>query len=88
MIIYRIAASAIMLISILFLPYWIYLPLLFLAVLVVPFFWEGIFFAVFIEAIYGSSSGVWSMISNPLTLSIFVLSVVVIPFRKRLRFYA
>ena len=58
----------ILIFAILFLPYWIYLPLLLVAIVISPFFWEAIILALLIEGLYGPDMhGLPSLIS-PLAL--------------------
>lgn len=79
----RLLAYIILFLSILFLPFWIYLPLLFVASVIFGFFWEGIVFAFFIEVLYGGGEGI--ILFSPVALSVLVLIILLIPIRKRLR---
>lgn len=79
----RFIAYIILLLSIFFLPFWIYLPLLLISTIVFKFFWEGIIFAFLVEVLYGK--GVSGMALSPLALIILALIVILIPLRKRLR---
>ncbi len=79
----RLSAYIILSLAILFLPFWVYLPLLLLSSIVFRFFWEGIVFAFLIEVLYGV--GVRAVMLSPIALSILALVVVLIPLRKRLR---
>ena len=75
----RVIGSIFVLLSILVLPYWIYLPVLFIAMALISFFWEGILFAFLIDAIYG----------NGITTAVVALIILIIllPLRDRLRMY-
>src|SRR3989338_1750424 len=77
--IHRTLGIMIVLVSILVLPYWIYLPVLFIAMALISFFWEGILFAFLIDAIYG----------NGITTAVVALIILIIllPLRDRLRMY-
>lgn len=74
----RIFGSISVLVAILVLPFWIYIPILFVAILVFPFFWEGILFALLIDVIYGG--GVKT------ALSALILLIILLPIRENLRF--
>jgi hypothetical protein len=75
----RALGSIVLLISILVLPYWIYIPILFIAIVLLPFYWEGILFAFLVDILYGSGveTGLYALI----------LLVVLLPVRKSLRAY-
>jgi len=53
----RILGLVVVLFSILVLPYWVYIPVLFLAIIFFPFFGEGILLAFLIDVAYGSGIG-------------------------------
>ena len=75
----RVLGSTVVLISILVLPFWIYLPILFIAIVIFPFFWEGILFALLVDTVYGS--GIET------ALYALVALVVFLPIRESLRLY-
>ncbi len=83
----RAIGFVIVLVSILTLPYWIYLPVLFIAIALIPFFWEGILFAFLIDAVYGSGIQALPSFISPLTLSVFIVIIILLPIRERLRSY-
>lgn len=83
----RTVGTMIVFVSILTLPYWIYIPVLFIAIALLPFFWEGILFAFLIDTIYGSGGGNIFQLISPLTISILITLVVLVPFRESLRSY-
>ena len=66
------------LLSVVFLPYWIYLPMIFAAVVVFPFYWEAIILAVFIEEIYGTGD-------MYISLAVIFLLIIMLPLRDRIR---
>ncbi|MCR4279128.1 MAG: hypothetical protein NUV78_00065 [Candidatus Zambryskibacteria bacterium] len=85
---YRIPLTILIFLAILFLPYWIYVPLLFAGVLVLPFFWEGIFFGLLIDTLYAESGLLVSTIIYSFAFWATLILVMMIPVRKRLRTYA
>ncbi|OHA91966.1 MAG: hypothetical protein A3J09_00470 [Candidatus Zambryskibacteria bacterium RIFCSPLOWO2_02_FULL_51_21] len=84
----RVISSIVLILSVIFLPSYIYLPALALAIIVLPFFWEGVLIAFLIDALYGP--GVSSLASIFSTFGFYsaVLLAVVVPVRRRLRTYA
>lgn len=83
----RILGSVIVLISILVLPYWIYLPILFMAIILFPFFWEGVLFGFLIDTIYASGVETFSLLLSPSALSALIILIVLLPLRESLRSY-
>lgn len=82
----HILGSIVALISILILPYWIYLPILLVVMVYVPFFWEGILFGAMIDVMYGGGySNLASMIFSFAFYASLTL-VIIMPIRERLRF--
>ncbi len=69
------------LLSIIFLPYWIYVPLAVLGIVLVPFFWEAVLFGFLAETLYGSGR-----LLSVFTLGPFFLVVAIMVLRDRLRF--
>ena len=84
----RTLGSIIILISILVLPYWIYIPVLFIGIIFFPFFWESILFALLIDVLYGAGVHIFPPSISLLTLSILIALIILIPLRERLRSYA
>lgn len=82
----RILGSVIILFSILFLPYWIYVPALFLAVVLFPFYWEGILFSFLIDIFYTSGIEAPYFISS-FALIVLIILILLLPFRENLRLY-
>ena len=76
----RVLGSTVVLVSILVLPFWVYLPVLFIAIIIFPFFWEGILFALLVDTIYGS--GIET------ALYALILLIILIPIRENLRLNA
>ena len=75
----RIFGSVVVLVSILVLPFWIYIPVLFIAIIIFPFFFEGILFAFLIDILYGS--GIET------ALSVLAVLIILLPLRGSLRSY-
>lgn len=88
MITYRIISIIGLLVAIVFLPYWIYVPALAIAVIVLPFFWEGIIFGLLIDALYGSSITSFYSVFKTFSFWTLALLIIILPVRKRLRAYA
>lgn len=78
--IFRLCGSVLMLFSILVLPYWIYIPVLFLAIIYFPFYWEGILLAFFADTVYGSEIEI--------AIVALILLIILLPLRDKLRFQA
>lgn len=83
----RLFGSGVSLLAILVLPYWIYIPVLFMAIILIPFFWEGIVLVFLIEIIHSSGILLFSLFVSPLSLLVLVLLIVVLPLRDTLRAY-
>lgn len=83
----RIVGILVVIVAILFLPYWLYIPLLFIAIIFYPFFWEGILLALLIEVLHGDNVGVIPSLLSPLALVSLFTVIILMPFRERLRSY-
>jgi hypothetical protein len=88
MITRRVFGSVLVLVSILVLPYWIYIPVLFVAVAIFPFFWEGILLALFIDIIYGGGVESLSSFISLFSFYVLIFLIILLPIRERLRYYA
>ncbi|PIP55949.1 MAG: hypothetical protein COX06_00575 [Candidatus Zambryskibacteria bacterium CG22_combo_CG10-13_8_21_14_all_42_17] len=84
----RLLWSVIIFISIMVLPFWIYIPVLFAVIVFVPFFWEGILFTFLIEVVHNSGIEFFSLLSSPLVISVLVALIILLPIRDRIRTYA
>jgi len=82
----RVIGSIFVLLSILVLPYWIYIPVLLFAIIFFPFFWEGIILAFLIDVIYGSGVEALPSFVSLFALSALILIIILLPIRERLRF--
>ena len=76
---YRHLTSAAILIAVVFLPYWAYVPLIFAAALLLPFDWEAILFGFLIDTLYGTRGLFPAALSAAAAVAIFI------PLRERLR---
>ena len=83
----RILGSIVILVSILVLPYWVYVPLLFIGVILFPFFWEGILLVFLVRVIHGAEMAVPLSLVSPLALSLLIVLILLLPIRESLRSY-
>jgi hypothetical protein len=81
----RATASVGVLLAILFLPYWAYIPALTAAMIVFPFFWEGIVLAYLIDMLYGRGIGTLSELLSPMAFAATLFLIALVPVRERLR---
>ncbi|MEK7227459.1 MAG: hypothetical protein AAB641_01030 [Patescibacteria group bacterium] len=82
---YRPLATIFLIITIIFLPYWVYVPALIAAEALLPLYWEGILLGFLIDALYGGKiSSVSSFFLSASFLSLAGL-IFLIPIRARLR---
>ncbi len=81
----RIFSGVLILASIFLAPYWIYVPMIFLAAIIFPLFWEGIVFTLLIDTIYGMGVSVFPPEASMLTVSMVALLLVMLPLRERIR---
>ena len=81
----RTLAILIIFFSILFLPYWVYIPVLFIGIVLFTFFWEGIILALLIDVIHGD--GVLNLESIIFSFAFYslVLLIILLPIRDRMR---
>ncbi|MSR87578.1 MAG: hypothetical protein EXS69_00150 [Candidatus Zambryskibacteria bacterium] len=82
----RNLSSLALFLAIIFLPYWIYLPLLLVAVIIFPLYWEGILFGFFIDILYGRGVTAFPSLLSPIAFITVILIIVLLPLRERLRF--
>lgn len=73
----RTLGTIVVLISILILPYWVYLPVLFISIIFFPLYWEGILFAFLIDILYGGEIKT--------ALYALIVLIVLLPIRENLR---
>ncbi len=69
----------------LFTPYWLYLPAIFLGIIVFPLFWESILLSAFIDYYYGPhfSSGI--LLAFPFSILSVLLVILLSELRERFR---
>lgn len=84
----RFIAVIIILLSVIFFPYWLYLPLLGAAIIFFPLFWEAILVALLIDVLYGGGIGRATALFSPMAVLATTLLLVMLPVRERLRVYA
>lgn len=83
----RLLLSLGLLFLILFTPYYLYLLALVLVTIFVPFYWESIFLGFLIDCLYGPYSHVAFSFRFPVGFTAFILVILLLPIRERLRFY-
>jgi len=83
----RALGSAIVLVSIIVLPYWFYIPALFVAIILFPFFWEGILFVFLINVLYGNGMEILPLLVSPFAILVLVVLIILLPLRERLRLH-
>lgn len=83
----RLLASGIILFAVLFLPYWVYLPLIFISMVLFPLFAEAVVFGLLIDVLYGYGVGGGEFFA-PFGLGALALLLILIPVRERFRLYA
>ena len=74
---YRLLTTILVFLSIIFLPYYLYVPALILAMAALPLFWEGMLLGFLIDILYGSGihAGLLALLGLALLL----------PLRERIR---
>ena len=81
----RIIGSVLILIFIFVMPYWIYIPFLFIGIILFPFFWEGIVFVFLIDVVYGGTVETFANFISPLAVFVLIALIVMLPVRESLR---
>ena len=84
----RTLSYFIIILSVIFLPYWIYLFLIALGVFVFPFYFEAIFFALLVDSIYGAPVHFGFILLSPFSLGAAILVLIMLPVREHLRLNA
>ncbi|MDO8565524.1 MAG: hypothetical protein Q7R67_02815 [bacterium] len=74
---YRILVTVLVFLSIIFLPYWFYVPALILAMGFFPLFWEGVLLGFLIDVLYGQ--GIYAGFLSLIGL------LMLLPLRERIR---
>ncbi|MEK7187172.1 MAG: hypothetical protein AAB690_02645 [Patescibacteria group bacterium] len=83
----RPLSTLVVLFAIVFLPYWIYAPLLFLALLYFSFYGEGIALGFVIDLLYGSSAP-QGLFSFPFAIGALLIFFISLAVRDRFRIHA
>lgn len=82
----RILTSAIILLAVLMLPYWLYLPMLLFAIIAFPFYFEAVLLGLLIDMLYGvHESGI---LAFPFGIAMTILVMIAMPTRTYIRFHA
>jgi hypothetical protein len=76
---YRHIITIALLLAILFLPHWVYIPAILAAAIFLPFYWEAILFGFVIDTLYGTRG------SFPAALVAGLAVALLLPIRERLR---
>jgi hypothetical protein len=76
---YRHLVSLALLLGVLFLPYWLYVPAILAGVLLLPFYWEAIVLGFLIDTLYGTQSYYPGALLAALAVGLLL------PIRERLR---
>jgi hypothetical protein len=84
----RLYGTLIILVAILFAPYWIYLPLLFIALATFSFYWEGIFLGFLIDIYYGINLLSFSNFPYTVAMLSSIILFASLPIRKKIRYHA
>lgn len=79
----RLVATIIIALSVIFLPWWIYLPLLGGGLIYFQFYWEGLILAFIIDALYGTRS-----LQGSMAVYALIILLILVPLRGRIRFHA
>ncbi|MBI2673709.1 MAG: hypothetical protein HYX23_00290 [Candidatus Zambryskibacteria bacterium] len=85
--IYRLVGYILILVSILFLPYWVYLPVLFTGIIFFRFFWEGIVLAFLIDAVHNVLPATLITPVSPLTFAVLAALIIMLPVKENMRSY-
>ena len=84
----RVYTTILIFVLVLVAPYWLYLPLLFAAVLIFPLYFEGIFLGFIIDVLYSGHPHPSFSIFYPVALVTLLIVLVLIPLKKRMRINA
>ena len=83
----RLLTTFFLMLAIVFLPYWLYVPALVLAMAFFPLYWEAILLSFLINVLYTPGwHTLWSIIFSPGFFSLVGL-LLLLPLRRRLRAY-
>lgn len=85
---YRHLFTISVLFSVIFLPYWIYLPLIVIGAVMVPFYWEVIFLSLLADSLYGELGFAPHTLIQSFSFWTLLLLVSLVPLKKIIRNYA
>ncbi len=74
--------------AVIFLPSYVYLPALLAAIIVFPLFWEGILVGFLIDALYGPGLASFASIFSMFAFYGLILVAILVPVRKSIRSHA
>lgn len=83
----RIIASFVILLSILFLPFWVSVILAFLAIIYFRVFWEAIVLFFISDLLYGANEARFFNITLVSTIFIIIMLLLIEFTKKKLKFY-
>ena len=83
----RLLSFVVLFFAVIFLPFWVYILMLVLALIFFRFYWEGVIIAFFIDVIYGISHETL-FFSFPFALGAVVILILILPIRDKLRLNA
>jgi len=81
----RVITVIVLVLSIVLLPYWLYLPALVISMVYFRLFWEGIALAFLVDALYGY--GTWFS-HYQFSVYALIIFLILLPIRDNLRFNA
>lgn len=84
----RLSSTLVVLLAIIFLPYWIYLPLLGAAMIIFPFYWEAVLLALLVDVLYGGGVSGMTELLSPMAFAATILLIILMPLRERIRVHA
>lgn len=82
----RVIYTILILGSIIGLPYWVYLPAIFLGIVLFPLYIEAIFLGLLIDTIYGRGDAI--ILGYPFGIIAAILVLFALPLREHLRYNA
>jgi hypothetical protein len=67
-------------------PYWLYLPGIFIGIIIFPLFWESVLLSIFVDFYYGLHTHIGSVFAFPFGIVSALLILGMIPIKARFRF--
>jgi hypothetical protein len=84
----RVLITLSLLLSILVLPYWLYVPAIALTSIYIPYYIEAVILAFLIDVLYGGSTHTTITFAFPFAIGFSLLLIILVPLRSRLRIHA